>query len=143
MITGNIKINSTSSLTLYLAFRIFDSIRHHYVSGTFKKMYFGKGKIRNKGFNLTKKWFHSNKILNQSLMFMFLFFCISNFLVLTILQPETVKLNFTKSCILIDEVGVLALLESRFYMGRWYYGLFILTINCNSRNYCISVSSLK
>ena len=55
MITGNIKINSTSSLTLYSAFRIFDSIRHHYILGTFKKMYFRKGKIRSRGFNLTKK----------------------------------------------------------------------------------------
>ena len=32
----------------------------------------------------------------------------SNFLVLIILQPETVKLNVAKSYILVDVVGVLA-----------------------------------
>ena len=42
-ITGNRKIKLTSSLTLYSAFRIFDSIRHHSIWDTFKNMCFGKG----------------------------------------------------------------------------------------------------
>ena len=40
-----------------------------------------KSKIRGKGFNLTKKWFHSTDILNQSSMFIFLhikFSCFDN-----------------------------------------------------------------
>ena len=38
-------------------------------------------------------------------------FCTSNFLALIILQPETVKLNVTKSYILVDEAGVLTLTQ--------------------------------
>ena len=69
-----------------------------------------KRKICSNVFNLTKKWFHSTKISNQSSMFIYLFiyFCTSSFLVLIILQPEIVKLNVTKSYIL-DVVGVIAL----------------------------------
>ena len=37
------------------------------------------------------------------------FFCTSNFLALIILHPEIVKLNVTKSYILVDLVRVLAL----------------------------------
>ena len=42
---GKIKIKLTSSLTLYFAFRIFDSIRHHSMLSTFKNMCFRKGRI--------------------------------------------------------------------------------------------------
>ena len=73
-----------------------------------------KSKIESKGFNLTKKWFHSAKISNQSSMFICLFIYLfiytsSNFLVLIILQSETVKLNVSKHYMLEDVVGVLAL----------------------------------
>ena len=43
-ITVNIKTKFTSSLTLYLAFRIFDIKRHHLISGALKNMFFGKGR---------------------------------------------------------------------------------------------------
>ena len=43
-------------------------------------------------------------------MFIYLF-CTSNFLALIILQPETVKLNVTESYILVDEAGVLTLMQ--------------------------------
>ena len=43
-ITGNINIKLTTSLTLYLAFRIFGSIRHHSILGAFKNMCFRKGR---------------------------------------------------------------------------------------------------
>ena len=43
-ITDYIKIKLRSSLTLYLAFRIFESIRHHSISGAFKNMCFRKGR---------------------------------------------------------------------------------------------------
>ena len=73
------KVNNKDTRTP-LAFRIFDSIRHHSILSAFKNMCFGKGrrcrgkkvtksKIGSKGFNLTKKWFHSTKISNQSSMF--------------------------------------------------------------------------
>ena len=62
-----------------------------------------KMSIGSKGFNLTKIWFHSTEISNQSSTF---FFCMSNFLALIILQPETVKLNVAKSYILVNVVGV-------------------------------------
>ena len=66
-----------------LAFKIFDSIRDHSISSAFKNMGFQKGrrcyrkkvtksKIGSKGFNLTKKWFQSTDIWNQSSMFVFL-----------------------------------------------------------------------
>ena len=45
-------------------------------------------------------------------------FCTSNFLALIILQPETVKLNVTKSYILVDVVGVLALVQPEFSCGE-------------------------
>ena len=75
----------TSSLTLYLALRIFDSIRHHSISGACKNICFGKGrrflskkvtksKIGSKNFDLTKNWFHSTKISNQISMLFLLFF---------------------------------------------------------------------
>ena len=76
-----------------------------------------KSKTGSKGFNLAKKWFHSTKISNQSSMFIYLFVyyyyyyyylhmkfsCSDNII------PETVKLNVTKRYILVDVVGVLAL----------------------------------
>ena len=70
-----------------------------------------KSKIRSKSFNLTKKWFHSAKILNQSSVFLFLFLFFSHikFRALIILHLVTVKLNVTKSYILVDVMGVLAL----------------------------------
>ena len=83
-ITDYIKIKLRSSLTLYLAF---ESIRHHSISGAFKNMFQERLKMLSKNF----------------------FFCISNFLALTILQSETVKLNFAKSYILTDVVRVLTL----------------------------------
>ena len=43
-------------------------------------------------------------------LFIYLF-CTSNFLALIILQPETVKLNVTDSYILVDETGVLTLMQ--------------------------------
>ena len=49
---------------------------------------------------------------------MFVFFCTSNFLALMILQPETVKLDATKSYILVDAVGVLALEQSALVCGE-------------------------
>ena len=45
-------------------------------------------------------------------------FYTSNFLALIILQPETVKLNVTKSYILVDVVGVLALVQPEFSCGE-------------------------
>ena len=45
-------------------------------------------------------------------------FCTSNFLALIILQPETVKLNVTKSYILVDVVGVLGLVQPEFSCGE-------------------------
>ena len=63
-----------------------------------------------KSFNLTKKWFHSAKILNQSSIFCFYFFFSHiKFRALIILHLVTLKLNVTKSYILVDVVGVLAL----------------------------------
>ena len=47
--------------------------------------------------------------LNRNFKSMFNVFCISNFLTLIILQLETVNLNVTKSYILVDVVGLLAL----------------------------------
>ena len=73
-----------------------------------------------------------------------LFFCVSNFLSLIILQPETVKLNVTKSYILLDVVGVLALVQPGFLQGEVINLLlwtFYITMNCNNRNYYVSVSS--
>ena len=46
-----------------------------------------------------------------------------------ILQPETVKLDATKSYILVDVVGALALEQSALVGGEiviWYYALFVL-----------------
>ena len=99
--------------------RIFDSIRHHSILSAFKDMGFEKGrrccqkkvtksKIGSKGFNLTKKWFPSTEISNQRSMF--IFFCTSIFFSLILLQPQTVKLYVTKSYILVDVVGVLAVM---------------------------------
>ena len=53
---------------------------------------------------------------------MFIFFSKSNFLALIMLQPETVKLNVTKSYILVDVVGVLTLYVASIFMrgGRRY-----------------------
>ena len=54
-------------------------------------------------------------------MFIYLFiylYCTSNFFPLIILQPETVKLNVTKSYILVDVVGVLALVQPEFSCGE-------------------------
>ena len=42
-------------------------------------------------------------------MFIYLFICTSNFLALIILQPETVKIIVTKSHVLVNGVGLLAL----------------------------------
>ena len=50
-----------------------------------------EGKIGIKGFNLTKKWFHSTKVSKQSSTL--IFFCASNIFPLIIVQAETVKLN--------------------------------------------------
>ena len=47
-----------------------------------------------------------------------LFFYTSNFLALIILQPDTVKLNVTKSYIFVDVVGVLALMQPTILCGR-------------------------
>ena len=82
-----------------------------------------KSKIGSKGFNLTKIWFHLTKISNQSPMFilfiyLFSFFCTSNFLALIILQPETVKLNVTKSYILKDVVGFSGLVQPAFLCAK-------------------------
>ena len=41
---------------------------------------------------------------------MFIFFCTSIFFSLILLQPQTVKLYVTKSYILVDVVGVLAVM---------------------------------
>ena len=65
-----------------------------------------KNKIGSKGFNLIKSDFTQPKFQTKVPC---LFFCVSNFLALIILQPETVKLNVTRSYILVDVVGVLAL----------------------------------
>ena len=75
------KVNNRDTRTL-LAFRIFDSVRHHSISSTFKNICSEKGrrcrkkvtksKIGSKGFNRTKKWLNSTKISNQSSMFIFL-----------------------------------------------------------------------
>ena len=79
-------------------------------------------------------------------MFFFLFVCKSNFLALTILQPEIVKLNVINSYILVDVVGVLALMQPSFLCGEvvnlvlW---TFYFTMNCNNRNYYISVNSIS
>ena len=87
-------------------------------------------------------------------MFSSFFFCASNFLVLIILQPEIVKLNFTKSYILIDVMVVLALVYTGVALvlallcGEvvnlilWAFYM-ILTMNFINRNFYISVSSLK
>ena len=84
----------------------------------------------------------------------FFFFCASNFLALIILQPEIVKLNFTKSYILVDVMGVLALvytgvaLVPALLCGEvvnltlWAFYI-ILTMNFLNRNFYISVSTLK
>ena len=72
------KVNNKDTRTTPLAFRIFDSIRHQFISSAFKNMCFGKGRR------------FSRKKLQK-------------------VQLETVKLNVTKSCILVDVVGVLAL----------------------------------
>ena len=146
------KVNNKDTRTP-LAFRIFDSIRHHSIS-MHSKICFGKGrccrkkvtksKIGSQSFTLTKKWFNSTEISNQRSMF--IFSCTSNFFALVILQPETVKLNVTKSYILVDVVGVLALVQPAYLCGEvlnlilW---TFYFTISCNNRNYYISVSSLK
>ena len=45
-------------------------------------------------------------------------FCTSNFLVLIILQPETVKLNVTKSYISVDVVGGLCTGAASIFMRR-------------------------
>ena len=66
-----------------------------------------KNKIWSMGFNLTKKWFNSTDISNQSTVYLF---GTSNYFALIILQHETVKLNVTKSYILVDVMGVLALM---------------------------------
>ena len=77
------KVNNKDTRTP-LPFRIFDSIRHHSISSAFKSMCFGKGrrccgqkvtksKIGSKGFNLTKKWFNSTEISNQSRMCIYFF----------------------------------------------------------------------
>ena len=61
------------SLALYLAFRIFDSIKHHSILGALGNMCFWNGKkccqkkvtknkMGSKGFNVTKNWFHSTEI---------------------------------------------------------------------------------
>ena len=73
-----IKVNNRDTRTTPLAFRIFGSIRHQFISSAFKNMCFGKGRR------------FSRKKLQK-------------------VQLETVKLNVTKSCILVDVVGVLAL----------------------------------
>ena len=88
-----------------LAFRIFDSLRHHYISNAFGNICIGNGrrccrkkvtksKIGSKGSNLSKRRFNSTKISNQSSLFLH-----PIFLTLIILPPETVKLNVTKSYI--------------------------------------------
>ena len=59
-----------------------------------------------KGFNLTKKWFYSTKISNQIQCLFFIrikFSCSDN------ITARNSKLNVTESDILIDVVGVLAL----------------------------------
>ena len=81
-VTGNVKVKLTSSLTLYLAFRIFDSIRHHVQKYVFR--------VRQE--MLSKK---VTKLLSV---------CKSNFLALIILLLKTVKLNAIKICILVDVV---------------------------------------
>ena len=70
-----------------------------------------KNKIGSKGFNLIKSDFTQPKFQTKVQC---LFFCVSNFLALIILQPETVKLNVTRSYILVDVVGVLALVLPAF-----------------------------
>ena len=54
-----------------------------------------------------------------------------------ILQSETAKLSVTKSYILEDVVGVLQRGHKSDIME------FFITINCNNKNYYVSVSSLK
>ena len=120
------KVNNKETRTP-LAFRIFDSIRHHFISSAFKNMFrqryemskkVTKSKIGSKDFNLTKKCFHSTDILKQISIFFFFFFCSSNFLAQIILHPKTVKLNVTKSYILVDLVRVLAPCSQHFY-AEW------------------------
>ena len=66
-----------------------------------------KSKIGSNGFNLTKKVISLNRNFKpKSNVYSF---CKSNFLALIISQPETVKINVTKSYILVDLVGILAL----------------------------------
>ena len=45
-------------------------------------------------------------------------FCTSFFLALIILQPETVKVNVSKSYILVDVVGVFGLVQQVFLCGE-------------------------
>ena len=151
-------IKLTSSLIMSLAFRIFDSIRYHSISGTFKNMCFGKvRRCRRKKLQEIKQGprvltlvkgdinlsFKSKFSVYLFIYFLILFyyyyfFFTSNFCALIILQPETIKLNVTKSYILVNVVGVLALVQPAFLCGE-----VILTTNCNNRNYYISVSKMK
>ena len=64
-----------------------------------------KSKVESKSFTLTK----GDVTQLNVYFFIYLFFCTSNFFALIILKPETVKVNATKSYILVDVMGVLAL----------------------------------
>ena len=83
---------------------------------------------------------------NFKLKFNVYYFYTISFLALIILQPETVKLNVAKSYILVDLVGVLALVEPAFLceeVVNLILWTFYITMDSNNRNYHISVSSLK
>ena len=145
-----LKVNNKDTRTP-LVFRIFDSIRHHSISSAFKNMFWKDRrcccKIGSKDFNLTNKWLNSNQTKFQpKFNVFFLFVCKSNFLALIILQPEIVKLNVINSYILVDVVGVLALMQPSFLCGEvvnMVLWTFYFTMNCNNRNYYISVNSIS
>ena len=80
-----------------------------------------KKKIGSKGFNLTKKWFHSTKFQSSMLIYYYYYYyyylhikisCSDN------ITAGTVKLNVTKSYILVNVVGVWALVEPTFLRGE-------------------------
>ena len=105
-----------------------------------------ESKIGSMGFSITKRCLHSTEISNQSSMFIFFFFCTSNFLPLIILQLQTVT-KYYKEPHLSRCTGCLSTGVASIFMqgGRKsnIMDLSLLTMNCNNRNYYISVSRLK
>ena len=139
------KVNNEDTRMMPLAFRIFGSIRHHPISSAFRNMCFRKGrrcqskklqKVKQEARILTKLKSDFSQLKFQTKV-QCLFFCTSNFVALIILQPETVKLNFTKKYILVDVVEVLALAQPAFLRGEvvnLILRTIYITMNCVNRN---------